>query len=165
MGAEGFVQRLENGVETVIKWVAVTLLAVICVNVFVQVILRYLFLYSSRWTLEVSRYMMIWAVLLAAGPALKHGFLVGIDMLVEHLTPRSRIWIACLLRVVMGVLAGTILVQAIKLVRSQLEMEQMSPALELPIAYMTMALPVGLGVFLFFLAVMIYTDLQRLRRA
>jgi len=70
MGAEGFIQRLENGVERVIKWVAVTLLAVICVNVFVQVILRYLFLYSSRWTLEVSRYMMIWAVLLAAGPAL-----------------------------------------------------------------------------------------------
>jgi len=165
MGAEGFVQRLENGVETVIKWVVVTLLAVICVNVFVQVILRYVFLYSSRWTLEVSRYMMIWAVLLAAGPALKHGFLVGIDMVVEHLMPRTRIWIACLLRVVMGVLAGTILVQAIKLVQSQLEMEQMSPALELPIGYMSMALPVGLGVFLFFLAVMIYNDLLRLRRA
>jgi len=30
---------------------------------------------------------------------------------------------------------------------------------------MTMALPVGLGVFLFFLAVMIYNDIQRLRRA
>jgi TRAP-type C4-dicarboxylate transport system permease small subunit len=164
MSAEGPVQRLENGVETVIKWVVVTILALICVNVFVQVILRYIFLYSSRWTLEVSRYMMIWAVLLAAGPALKRGFLVGIDMVVERLTPRTRIWIACLLRVMMGVLAGTILVQAIKLVQSQFEMEQMSPALELPIAYMSMALPVGLGVFLFFLAVMIYNDLLRLRR-
>jgi TRAP-type C4-dicarboxylate transport system permease small subunit len=165
MGAERLVQRLENGVETVIKCVVVTLLAVICVNVFVQVILRYVFFYSSRWTLEVSRYMMIWAVLLAAGPALKRGFLVGIDMVVERLTPRARIGIACLLRVVMGVLAGTILVQAIKLVQSQFEMEQMSPALEIPIAYMSMALPVGLGVFLFFLAVMIYNDLLRLRRA
>ncbi len=165
MGAEGRVQRLENGVETMIKWIVVTILALICVNVFVQVILRYIFLYSSRWTLEVSRYMMIWAVLLAAGPALKRGFLVGIDMVVERLTPRTRIWIACLLRVVMGVLAGTILVQAIKLVQSQFEMEQMSPALEIPIAYMSLALPVGLGVFLFFLAVMIYNDLLRLRRA
>ena len=98
MGAEGLVQRLENRVETAIRWVVVTLLALICVNVFVQVILRYIFFYSSRWTLEVSRYMMIWAVLLAAGPALKRGFLVGIDMVVERLTPRTRIWIACLLR-------------------------------------------------------------------
>jgi C4-dicarboxylate transporter DctQ subunit len=134
------------------------------VNVFVQVILRYIFLYSSRWTLEVSRYMMIWAVLLAAGPALKRGFLVGIDMVVERLAPRIRIGIACLIRVVMGVLAGTILVQALKLVQSQLEMGQMSPAMELPIAYMSMALPVGLGVFLFFLAVMLYNDVLRLRR-
>jgi TRAP-type C4-dicarboxylate transport system permease small subunit len=164
MNAEGLIQRLENGVETVIKWVVVTILALICVNVFVQVILRYIFLYSSRWTLEVSRYMMIWAVLLAAGPALKRGYLVGIDMVVERLAPRTRIWIACLLRVVMGVLAGTILVQALKLVQSQFEMEQMSPALELPIAYMSMALPVGLGVFLFFLAVMLYNDVLRLRR-
>ncbi|HEX7551857.1 MAG TPA: TRAP transporter small permease subunit [Candidatus Methylomirabilis sp.] len=164
MNAEGLVQRLENGVETVIRWVVVTILALICVNVFVQVILRYIFLYSSRWTLEVSRYMMIWAVLLAAGPALKRGYLVGIDMVVERLAPRTRISIACLLRVVMGVLAGTILVQALKLVQSQLEMGQMSPALEIPIAYMTMALPVGLGVFLFFLAVMLYNDVLRLRR-
>jgi C4-dicarboxylate transporter DctQ subunit len=164
MSAEGLVLRLENSVETVIKWVVVTILALICVNVFVQVILRYIFLYSSRWTLEVSRYMMIWAVLLAAGPALKRGFLVGIDMVVERLPLRARIWIACLLRVVMGVLAGTILVQALKLVQSQWEMQQMSPALELPIAYISMALPVGLGVFLFFLVVRLYSDLLRLRR-
>ncbi len=165
MGADGLVQRLEERVETVIRWVVVALLAVICVNVFVQVVLRYIFLYSSRWTLEMSRYMMIWAALLAAGPALKRGFLVGIDMMVERLTPRTRIWIACLVRVVVGVLAGTILVQGIKLVQSQLEMEQMSPALEMPIGYISMALPVGLGVFLFFLAVMFYNDLRRLRGA
>jgi C4-dicarboxylate transporter, DctQ subunit len=164
MSAEGLVLRLENSVETVIKWVVVTILALICVNVFVQVILRYIFLYSSRWTLEVSRYMMIWAVLLAAGPALKRGFLVGIDMVVERLPVRARIWIACLLRVVMGVLAGTILVQALLLVQSQWEMQQMSPALELPIAYISMALPVGLALFLFFLVVRLYSDILRLRR-
>ncbi len=165
MSAEAWIERLESGVETAIRWTVVAILGLLCVNVFVQVILRYVFLYSSRWTLEVSRYMMIWAVLLAAGPALKHGFLVGVDMLVERLAPRARLWIACVLRVVMGVLAGTILVQAIGLVRSQLEMEQLSPALELPIGYVSIALPVGFALFLFFLVTMTVKDLLRARRA
>jgi TRAP-type C4-dicarboxylate transport system permease small subunit len=164
MSAEERIERLENGVETVIKWVVVTLLALLCLNVFVQVILRYIFLYSSRWTLEISRYMMIWAVLLAVGPALKRGFLVGIDMFVERLQARTRLWITCLLRVLMGVLAGTILVQAVKLVQSQIEMDQMSPALEMPMAYMSMALPVGFTLFIFFLVTMISKDLLRARR-
>jgi len=164
MSAEAWVERLEDGVEAVIKWTVVTILGLLCVNVFVQVILRYVFLYSSRWTLEISRYMMIWAVLLAAGPALKRGFLVGIDMLVERMKPSTRLWITCLLRVVMGVLAGTILVQALKLIRTQFEMDQLSPALELPMAYFSIALPVGFTVFLFFLITMTCKDLLRARR-
>ena len=107
---------------------------------------------------------MIWAVLLGAGPALKRGYMVGIDMAVEHLSSTARIWTTCLLRVVIGVLMATILVQGVKLFQSQLEMGQMSPALEIPIAYVSLALPIGLGVFLFFLAMMVYHDLLRLRR-
>jgi C4-dicarboxylate transporter DctQ subunit len=164
MNAQGRLERLAGRVETVIKWIVVTLLAVLCVNVFVQVILRYIFLYSSRWTLEFSRYLMIWAVLLAAGPALKHGFLVGVDTVVERLRPELRLWVACALRVVMGVLSVTIILQSLKLMQSQWEMQQMSPALEIPIVFMYLAIPVGFALFLFFLIALIHRDLQRLRR-
>jgi C4-dicarboxylate transporter DctQ subunit len=164
MQGQSRVERLERGVETVIKWIVVTLLAVLCVNVFVQVILRYIFLYSSRWTLELSRYLMIWAVLLAAGPALKHGFLVGVDTVVERLRPGVRLWVACALRVVMGILSVTIILQSLKLMQSQWEMQQMSPALEIPIVFMYLAIPVGFALFLFFLIALIHRDLQRLRR-
>ncbi len=164
MRARSRLEQFENGVETVIKWIVVALLAVLCVNVFAQVILRYIFLYSSRWTLEFSRYLMIWAVLLAAGPALKHGFLVGVDTLVERLRPRARIWVACFLRAVMGILSATIILQSLKLMQSQWEMQQMSPALEIPIVFMYMAIPVGFTLFLFFLIVLTYKDWLRLRR-
>lgn len=164
MGAQGWLERLESRVETAIKWIVVVLLAVLCANVFVQVILRYIFLYSSRWTLEFSRYLMIWAVLLVAGPALKHGFLVGVDTLVERLRPRPRLWVACLLRVVMGVLSATIILQSLKLMQSQWEMQQMSPALEIPIVFMYLAIPVGFALFVFYLVVLTHRDLLRLRR-
>jgi C4-dicarboxylate transporter DctQ subunit len=164
MGAQGWLERLETRVETTIKWIVVILLALLCVNVFVQVILRYVFLYSSRWTLEFSRYLMIWAVLLVAGPALKHGFLVGVDTLVERLRPRMRLWVACLLRAAMGVLSVTIILQSLKLMQSQWEMQQMSPALEIPIVFMYLAIPVGFALFVFYLVVLTHRDLLRLRR-
>lgn len=164
MEAQGWLERLEGRVEIAIKWIVVALLAALCINVFVQVILRYIFLYSSRWTLEFSRYLMIWAVLLVAGPALKHGFLVGVDTLVERLRPRARLWVACLLRMAMGVLSVTIILQSLKLMQSQWEMQQMSPALEIPIVFMYLAIPVGFTLFIFYLVVLTHRDLLRLRR-
>jgi TRAP-type C4-dicarboxylate transport system permease small subunit len=157
------IERVEHRVEQAIKWIVVAVLAVLCVNVFVQVLLRYGLGYSSRWTLEVSRYLMIWAVLLAAGPALKHGILVGVDTMAERLPPRVRLAVSCLLKTLMGLFSVVIVLQAIALMRSQWEMQQLSPALEMPIALAYMAIPLGFSFYLFYLLVLIGDDLLHLR--
>src|SRR5512138_1043990 len=87
--AQRFLDRLERG----IRWVTVALLALLCLNVFAQVILRYVFSYSSRWTLEISRYMMTWIVVISCGPALRNAFLVGVDFFKDRLRPRTRLWV------------------------------------------------------------------------
>jgi TRAP-type C4-dicarboxylate transport system permease small subunit len=160
MSAQGRMQRFENRLESAIRAITVTMLAFLCVNVFVQVILRYAFGYSSRWTLEVSRYLMIWAVLLVSGPALKHGILVGVDMAVERLPARTRIWVTCVGRVLMAVLSVVIIFQALKLMQSQWEMNQLSPALEIPMPLVYLAMPVGFLVFLIYLVMLTCTDLR-----
>jgi TRAP-type C4-dicarboxylate transport system permease small subunit len=153
-------QRLENRLEAAIRAITVSLLAFLCVNVFVQVVLRYLFSYSSRWTLEVSRYLMIWAVLLVSGPALKHGVLVGVDMAIMRLPPGARIWIVCLGRALMGVFSLVVIFQAFKLMQSQWEMNQLSPALEIPMPLVYLAMPVGFLLFLFYLVALTCNDLR-----
>jgi TRAP-type C4-dicarboxylate transport system permease small subunit len=163
MRRQGMVQAFEARLEAMIKAITVTILAVLCVNVFVQVVCRYVFSYSSRWTLEVSRYLMIWAVMLACGPALKHGVLVGVDMLIERVGAGLRVVIISAGRVLMGLFAVVTILQAIKLMQSQWEMNQLSPALEIPIAFVYLAIPVGLLVFLFYLVLLTCTDLQTLR--
>jgi TRAP-type C4-dicarboxylate transport system permease small subunit len=40
----------------------------------------------------------------------------------------------------------------------------MSPALEIPIVFMYLAIPVGFALFLFYLVVLTHRDLLRLRR-
>jgi TRAP-type C4-dicarboxylate transport system permease small subunit len=161
---QGPVAWLENRLERGIRAITVTLLAFLCVNVFVQVVLRYFFGYSSRWTLEVSRYAMIWAVLLVSGPALKHGVLVGVDMAVQRLPARARIWVVCIGRVLMALLSLVIVFQALKLMQSQWEMNQLSPALEIPMPLVYLAMPVGFLVFLIYLVTLTYNDLRGTRR-
>lgn len=158
MSAAGWVQRFEHRLERTIRAVTVTFLAVLCVNVFCQVVLRYFFGYSVRWTLEISRYLMIWTVLLAAGPALKHGVLVGVDTGVKLLPPRLRFAVVTAVRGLMGIFSAVIIVQAINLMRSQWEMDQASPALEVPMALVTLGLPVGFFLFGIYLAILTYTD-------
>ena len=160
MITQGRMQRFENRLERAIRAITVTLLAFLCVNVFVQVFLRYVFSYSSRWTLEVSRYLMIWAVLLVSGPALKHGVLVGVDMAVERLPAGVRIWIVCVGRALMGLFSLVIIFQALKLMQSQWEMNQLSPALEIPMPLVYLAMPVGFLVFLIYLVTLTYNDLH-----
>jgi len=156
------VQRFLNGLEWGLRWLTVGLLALLCVNVFAQVILRYLFGYAARWSLEVSRYVMIWIVLLACGPALRSAFLVGVDFFKDRLPPRARTWVICLGRVCMGVFSAAIAFQALKLMQSQWEMEQASPALEVPIALITAGLPIGFTIFLIYLIAMTCADLLSL---
>ena len=152
------VRRFEHRLERTIRAVTVTFLAILCVNVFLQVVFRYGFGYSTRWTLEISRYLMIWTVLLAAGPALKHGALVGVDTAVKLLPPRLHFAIIVAVRGLMGLFSVFIIVQSIILMRSQWEMDQASPALEAPMALVTLGLPLGFLVFGIYLAILTYTD-------
>jgi TRAP-type C4-dicarboxylate transport system permease small subunit len=163
MSAHGGAQRFLAGLEQGIQWVTVTLLALLCLNVFAQVILRYVAGYSARWTLEISRYMMIWIVVLACGPALRQGFLVGVDFFRDRMSPRVQVWVTCLGRGCMGVFSLVIVVQALKLMQSQWEMDQASPALEVSMALVTLGLPIGFMLFLIYLAVMSFVDLAGLR--
>ncbi|MFB3817102.1 MAG: TRAP transporter small permease [Candidatus Methylomirabilales bacterium] len=163
MSDHGGVPRGLSGLEHGIRWVTVTLLALLCINVFVQVIFRYVAGYASRWTLEISRYTMIWIVALACGPALRQAFLVGVDFFKDRMAPRTQVWVACLGRAFMGVFSVVIILQAFKLMQSQWEMDQASPALEVSMALITLGLPVGFSVFLVYLAVLTYADLAGLR--
>jgi C4-dicarboxylate transporter DctQ subunit len=160
MGAAGWVERFEGRLEQMIRGVTVTFLAMLCVNVFFQVVLRYLFGYSARWTLEISRYLMIWAVLLAAGPALKHGMLVGVDTGVKLLPPGLRRGAQVFVRGLMGVFSVVIVVQSINLIQSQWEMSQLSPALEVPMALVSMGIPLGFVLFGIYLVILTYNDLR-----
>jgi TRAP-type transport system small permease protein len=79
--------RIIDGLERVGIIFAGTLFILNVVNIVVAVFSRYVLLSSSIWTAELSRFIMVWMVLIAAAPALRKGEHMKIDLLLQYFPP------------------------------------------------------------------------------
>ena len=66
------------------------LLALMAIFVFGNVIMRYFFNSSLTWAEEVSRFLFIWLIFLGSIIAFKDNEHLGVDTLVNKLTPRGK---------------------------------------------------------------------------
>lgn len=121
----------------------VAALAVMAVLVFVSVALRYLTNDAILWAEELSRYLMVWLTFLGVGPVLRLGGHVAVDNLHVAVSPRAaqalRFAVAAL---VLGFAAYMTYAGLGYVARSW---RQTTPVLHIPFAYVAMAVPVGFG--------------------
>jgi TRAP-type transport system small permease protein len=123
------------------RWALIALLASMAVLVICNVISRYVFSHSFSWVEEASRYMMIWAALLGAGPALRVGGHIAIDTL-QGVLPTAG---ARAVRALIVAIVGATLVALIWLGidYAQFAWEQESPVLGWSLGKVYLALPLG----------------------
>ena len=135
-------KRLDDGLVWVNRWVLIALLAVMAVLVIVNVISRYAFSLSFPWVEEATRYMMIWAAFLGAGPALRVGGHIAIESLAQSLPPAA----ARILRAaIVAVIAVTLLLLIwLGIDYVDFAWYQESPVLGWSLGQVYLALPVGL---------------------
>jgi TRAP-type transport system small permease protein len=132
---------LEAAFLSLNRWALVLLLAGMAVLVIGNVISRYVFAHSFSWVEEASRYMMIWAALLGAGPALRVGGHIAIDTL-QGLLPTVG---ARILRALIVAIVGSTLIALIWLGidYARFAWEQESPVLGWSLGKVYLALPLG----------------------
>jgi TRAP-type C4-dicarboxylate transport system permease small subunit len=137
---------LERGFLFLNRSVCAALLAASCTLVFGNVVLRYGFGLSLAWAEEVSRYMMIWLSFLAAGLALREGAHIAVETLPDSL-PRV---LAIPLRAVAVLLVAGFVALMLWLgwEYAQFAMMQRTPVLRLPVGYIYLAVPIGMGLML-----------------
>lgn len=73
-------ERLEEGLIA-------SLLSLMTLITFSQVIARYVFNYSFVWALELNTYLFAWLIFLGASYGVRVGSHIGVDALVAHLPP------------------------------------------------------------------------------
>lgn len=60
------IKKLLNAIELAIKGICIFLLGVIVVILFYAVVMRYVFHHPPSWSMDISCYLFIWMVMLAA---------------------------------------------------------------------------------------------------
>lgn len=138
--------RIETLFVAANRWLLITLMAVMAALVIANVLSRYLLSHSFPWVEEATRYMMIWAAFLGAGPALRVGGHIAVDSLVQALPPRGARALRVLLVLVM---AGTLAVLAwLGADYALFAWEQESPVLGWSLGKVYLAIPLGAALML-----------------
>lgn len=126
--------------------VIATLLALMAIFVFSNVIMRYFFSASLTWAEEVSRFLFIWLIFLGAIVAFKDNAHLGVDTLVNRLTPKGKKVLYVVNCFVILATMGLTLDGSWRL--TLLNVDQSSPAIGLPYAYVYssgVVLSIGMG--------------------
>ncbi|MGO1398719.1 MAG: TRAP transporter small permease [Brevibacterium yomogidense] len=137
--------RVVDGMNVAIRWVLAAILMLMTVLIGWQVVARFVVGDPLTFSEEVSRFLMVWLVIVGSAYAAKNGRLMKVDILEHMLSGRARktaITVAGLVSIVFYlvlVVFGFMIVNAVSY--------QLTPATEVSMSIPMAALPVG-GVLL-----------------
>jgi TRAP-type C4-dicarboxylate transport system permease small subunit len=107
--------------------------------VLTQVIFRYVLSHPLPWSEESARYLMIWVTCLAASEAYAKGNHIGVTLIVAAVKPKMRKIMILAIHLIVAALCGFIAYEGFIL--SYLLIDQVSPALEVPMTWPYLAIP------------------------
>lgn len=126
------------------KYISLTLIGVMMLLVVWQVIRQWMG-DAPSWTEEVSIYMMIWIAMLVAPIAYRTGANVSIELIKEMLGPRLRGVLELVFAAVIIWILIVLLQESLVWVERNFSNGTTARNFRLPIAYIYLSMPIGLG--------------------
>jgi len=139
--------RLSEGYQKVMRPVLVILYSLLTIIVLYAVFMRYVLNNAPSWSEELSRYIMVWAALLAMSIALRQGRHIGLTSLVERIWGKHYRVAFFFADLAMLIFFVVMLYTGVKM--TFFVVNQHSPSMNWPMWIPYMAIPVG-GLFLSF---------------
>lgn len=140
----GFAGAVDRIVETICILLMLAALAVACM----QVVLRYIFHSGLPWSEEVAVWCFCWAVFLGMGLATGRDAHIAIDTVPNMLPPRGKAALSFFNRAIVAASSFMLIIHGAEYVAKAIAA---SPALQMPMRYYFLAVPVGGALNLFFL--------------
>lgn len=137
----------------ILKWlddhieeVFLVLFSVLMVSViFLQVIMRYVFGSSLAWSEELARYSFIWIVYIGISFGVKKQRHIKVDLLLLAFKDKGRIVFNIISNLLFLAFAIFVIRYGYDIASQLLTFGQKSPANQIPMGYVYMAAPVGMG--------------------
>ncbi|MGW8180617.1 MAG: TRAP transporter small permease [bacterium] len=145
--------QIRKAVDRILECALVLLMVFMVVNVIWQVLTRFVLHDPSSYTEELARYLLIWLGLLGAGYCVGQKSHLAIDIVTSQLSGYSKITSSLFGHLVILLFSGSVLILGgLKLVWTTLAYQQISAALQIPLGYVYLAIPIS-GILIVFYSV------------
>lgn len=143
--------HLKKLLDNILEKILITIMAIMVINVIWQVASRYIVQSPSAFTDELSRYLLIWLSILGASYVTGKKMHLSIDLLAMKLNPKNKRKLNAIIYLIVALFATLVMVLGgARLVYITFTLGQTSPALEIPLAYVYIVLPIGGLVILYY---------------
>lgn len=150
--------RIKQAVDRLIAAFSVAVMVALVVCVVWQVFSRYVLNQPSTLTDELARFLMIWVGLLGAAYTVGAQRHLAIDLLAMTLKPRKKAALGVLINLLIFIFSGAVIVTGgLKLIDKTLTTAQVSAAMQIPMGYVYLILPLS-GVIIMFYALFFITS-------
>lgn len=137
--------RFVDRVNKVMGYILTLLLAIMTAIIFWQVFSRFVVGSSLSWSEELSRFLMIFMIMIGASIALRHNELIAIEILLEKVENLSKKVVVITIHIISIVFFVILIKYGYSMAQSF--SNQLAPGLGLSMKYIYLALPLG-GVLL-----------------
>lgn len=110
---------------------------------FVNVIMRYFFLFPIFWAEELVRYLMVWMIFVGASQVTKFGGHVAVDIVPRLLSRRVNTLLAFVVNLVCIFFCLVLAYYSLKQMLRVRAAHQISPAMEIPMWIAYLSIPLG----------------------
>ncbi|MDR7482792.1 MAG: TRAP transporter small permease [Armatimonadota bacterium] len=135
-------------IDRVVRFLIGLLMAGILIVVLLAVFFRYVLNAALFWGEEVARYLTVWVIFLSMSVAYGSGAHVRVTALLDRVHPRARRRADLVAAVLEVALLGLLTWYGVVLAANNLQRGQRSPALQIPIGWVYLAVPAGAGLSL-----------------
>ena len=140
--------RVKNGILKteasalrLMKWILFGLTAAMTATVLAGVFFRYVLEAPLPWGEELARYLMIWGASLGASVAFREGSHVGVTMIMDQFRGKTGIVLTRSAQFIVIIFMTIVMIEGFALVL--MLSGQTSTAMEIPMAWAYLAIPVG----------------------
>jgi TRAP-type C4-dicarboxylate transport system permease small subunit len=151
-------------VDSALEWLLVAFMSSMVINVLWQVATRFLLHNPSSFTEEIARYLLVWVGVLGGAYAVGKRIHLAIDLLPSKLEGRRKAMLELFIEVCIFVFAALVLVfGGSGLVWLTLDLGQTSAALQIPLGFVYLVLPLSGLLMMFYSGLHGVEALDRLR--
>ena len=146
--------KAEQSVQNFMKWVLFLVTGAMTVVVLLGVFFRYVLEAPLPWSEELARYLMVWGASLGAFVAFKEGSHVGVTIIMDRIQGQAAVALTRAAQFIVALFMAIVTIEGFILV-SQIK-GQTSAAMEIPMGWAYLAIPVGCLLILLEVLIMIF---------